>query len=85
MPTLIIKPRHAKNHQFDSITNDPLLAAIKEQHPEIKAEKVFYDYIETSDKNQIPFDNSENGYNRSSLRQLKNHDKKAITVTFADC
>jgi hypothetical protein len=68
MPELIISHKHCKNTIYDSLRDDALARAIREQYPQIEVKKIFDDYF--IDKNGKQYNISKD-YHRQAFYNLK--------------
>jgi hypothetical protein len=79
MPELTISHKHCKNTIYDSLHDDALARAIKEQYPQIEVKKIFADYF--IDKNGRQYRISKD-YHRQAFYDLKNKLIPDLKVVF---
>lgn len=76
---LIIKKAHTIGTTFDSIHNDALTRAIKEQLPQVEIKSCYSDFFTDKDGGQYTFDTTEGtGYCRRSFNRLQKGEIKDI-------
>lgn len=78
---IIIRSNHLnKSFGFNSIFNDPLINAVKEQAPELNPKASYAGYLECADHQFFNYDNSVNGYGLVSIQKLRDKEIKEIKV-----
>lgn len=84
MNKLIIERKHTRGTSFDSIHDDALSRAVKEQYPDVQLKKVFCDFFEDKQGRQYTFDTTDRGYNRRTFNCLQEGDITSIHLVIIE-